>query len=360
MIGNARIRQEVRRGRGAVSAASSRYDKLERVSFDDGWHNQDEPLPPVRTTVTADASRTVLARNTSPDIPFDRSINPYRGCEHGCIYCFARPSHAWLGLSPGLDFETRLTAKMDAAELLEKELARPGYKARPIAIGTNTDPYQPVERRLRIMRSILEVLADTRHPVSIVTKSHLVTRDIDILAELAKDGLVRVFLSVTTLDPHLARAMEPRASTPRRRLDAIEALKSAGIPAGVMVAPVIPGLTDHEMEAILSEAADKGAEGAGYILLRLPLEVKDLFREWLLENAPDRADRVMNRVRAMRGGRDNDSTFGRRMRGQGLEADLLSLRFRQTVRRLGLNRNHRVLNTDLFLKPGEKQQLTLF
>lgn len=360
MIGDSKVRHEIRRGRGAISATTSRYDRLERVGFDDGWNTPDEPAPPVRTTVMTDASRTVLARNTSPDIPFDRSINPYRGCEHGCIYCFARPSHAWLGLSPGLDFETKLTAKMDAPELLKKELARPAYKVRPIAIGTNTDPYQPVERRLKIMRGILEILAETRHPVSIVTKSHLVTRDIDILKDLAKDGLVRVFLSVTTLDAHLARAMEPRASTPARRLDAIEALKRAGVPVGVMVAPIIPALTDHEMEAILAAATDKGADGAGYILLRLPLEVKDLFREWLEENAPDRAERVMNRVRAMRGGRDNDSTFGRRMRGQGIEADLLSLRFRQAVKRLGLNRHHRSLATDLFRRPGNPAQLSLF
>lgn len=360
MIGDSRIRQETRRGRGSISAATSRYDRLERVGFDDGWNTPDEAAPPVRTTVMTDASRTVLARNTSPDIPFDRSINPYRGCEHGCIYCFARPSHAWLGLSPGLDFETRLTAKMDAAELLRKELARPAYKVAPIAIGTNTDPYQPVERRLKIMRGILEVLAETRHPVSIVTKSHLVTRDIDILKDLAEDGLVRVFLSVTTLDAHLARAMEPRASTPHRRIEAIEALKRAGVPVGVMVAPIIPALTDHEMEAILTAAADRGADGAGYILLRLPLEVKDLFREWLEENAPDRAERVMNRVRAMRGGRDNDSTFGRRMRGQGIEADLLSLRFRQAVKRLGLNRHHRSLASDLFRRPGHPAQLSLF
>ncbi|MEX1148151.1 MAG: PA0069 family radical SAM protein, partial [Sphingomonadales bacterium] len=259
MIETAAVRKELRRGRGAISAAVSRYDRHERVGFDDGWRKgtaEEDRESPLHTVVSPDASRSVITRNTSPDVPFDRSINPYRGCEHGCIYCFARPSHAWLGLSPGLDFETRITAKLQAPELLEKELARPGYTVRPMAIGTNTDPYQPVERRLKIMRGVLEVLARTRHPVSIVTKSHLVTRDVDLLADLARDGLVRVFLSVTTLDQTLARAMEPRASTPARRLDAIGTLRDAGVPVGVMVAPVIPALTDHEMEAILEAAAE--------------------------------------------------------------------------------------------------------
>lgn len=359
------VRPERRRGRAAVSAASGRFEAFERVAFDDGWGSLEGEAEALRTIVARDTSRSVIARNKSPDIPFDRSINPYRGCEHGCIYCFARPTHAWLGLSPGLDFETRLTAKMEAPELLAKEIARPGYKVRPIAIGTNTDPYQPVERRLKIMRGILEVLAEARHPVSIVTKSRLVTRDLDILTDLAKNRLVRVFLSVTTLDAHLARAMEPRASTPARRLDAIEALNQAGVPAGVMVAPVIPALTDHEMENILNAARDKGAQSAGYILLRLPLEVKELFEEWLHENVPDRAERVMNRVRAMRGGRANDPTFGRRMRGQGVEAELLALRFRQAVKRLGLNRVQQPMATDLFRPAnaeaaGGARQLSLF
>ncbi|RMF12273.1 MAG: PA0069 family radical SAM protein [Alphaproteobacteria bacterium] len=354
------IPPDQRRGRGAASAVSGRFEPYSREIFDDGWGTLECKTAPLRTTVTPDSSRSVIARNSSPDVPFEQSINPYRGCEHGCIYCFARPTHAWLGLSPGLDFETRLTAKMQAPDLLRKELSRPSYRASPIALGTNTDPYQPVERRLGIMRGILEVLRDARHPATIVTKSHLVTRDLDILEDMARDNLVRVFVSVTTLDRALARRMEPRASTPERRLKAIEALAIRGVPAGVMVAPVIPALTDHELEAILDEAQRSGAESAGYILLRLPHEVKELFREWLAEHVPDRAERIMNRVRAMRRGRENDATFGRRMRGEGLEADLLALRFRQAVKRLGLNRSHRPLATELFRPPRAGQQLCLF
>lgn len=357
-----RVSAALRHGRGAVSAPGSRYDSLEVVGFDDGWiTSETDEGAPIRTMVSADASRTVIARNSSPDIPFDRSINPYRGCEHGCIYCFARPSHAFLGLSPGLDFETKLTAKFDAPALLRRELARPSYKAAPIAMGTNTDPYQPVERKLGIMRGILEVLWETRHPVTIVTKSHLVTRDIDILSEMARLDLVKVALSITSLDSHLARVMEPRAATPGRRLDAVRQLAAAGVPVGVMVAPVIPALNDHEMEAILTAARDAGAETAAHILVRLPHEVKTLFKEWLEEHFPDRARRVMNRIRAMRGGRENDPRFGHRMRAQGVEGELLALRFRQAAKRLGFNETRRRLRSDLFRKPGQAaDQLSLF
>ncbi|RME66191.1 MAG: PA0069 family radical SAM protein, partial [Alphaproteobacteria bacterium] len=276
--GTALLKPEERRGRGAVSnAASARFDALGRLRFDDGWDGLEDEAPSIRTTVSIDATRTIIARNSSPDIPFDRSINPYRGCEHGCIYCFARPSHAYLGLSPGLDFESRLLAKPNAARLLEREIAAPGYVVKPIALGTNTDPYQPVEKRMAITRSIIAVLARAGHPCSIVTKSHLVTRDIDLLAPMAARGLVRVFLSVTTLNNGLARKMEPRAATPARRLDAITRLAKAGVPTGVMVAPVIPALNDHEIEWIVAAAADAGAKSASHILLRLPHEVRTLF-----------------------------------------------------------------------------------
>ncbi len=294
------IERERRRGRGAQSNDSGRFEAEARVAFDDGWQSLDE-LPPFKTTVTIDTSRKVIARNDSPDIGFDRSINPYRGCEHGCVYCFARPTHAYLGLSPGLDFESKLFVKPDAPELLEKELAAPGYEPRMIAIGTNTDPYQPIEREHKIMRGILEVLERAGHPVGIVTKSALVTRDIDILARMAKRNLVKVALSVTTLDPKLARTMEPRASTPPKRLEAIRQLAQAGIPATVMVAPVIPALNDSEIERILDAAAHAGAKEASYVLLRLPLEVRDLFREWLMANYPDRYRHVFTLIRDMRG-----------------------------------------------------------
>ncbi|CAN0095066.1 unnamed protein product, partial [Discosporangium mesarthrocarpum] len=321
-----RLRDRPRKGRGALSNRAGRFERLASERIDDGWGQPlppkpaepdplddgidpfdgtgigDDMLPPLRTTVTTDTSRTVIARNDSPDIGFDRSINPYRGCEHGCVYCFARPSHAFLGLSAGLDFETKLFAKPDAAALLRRELAKPGYVPKTIAMGTNTDPYQPVEREMKITRQIIEVLAEHRHPVSIVTKSALVTRDIDILAPMAEQGLASVALSITTCDAKLARAMEPRASSPAKRLDAIRQLSRAGIPTGVMVAPVIPGLTDHELEAILIRAHDAGAERAGYILLRLPRELRDLFDEWLDVHVPDRKRRVLKRIREMRGG----------------------------------------------------------
>ena len=298
-----------RKGRGAVSNRSGRYEPAQRLRIDDGWDTAGaDEAPPLRTTVALDASRSVIARNDSPDVGFDQSINPYRGCEHGCVYCFARPTHAYLGLSPGLDFETRLFAKPDAPALLRRELANPRYRPSTIAMGTNTDPYQPTERRLMITRGILEVLAAHEHPVTIVTKSALVLRDLDILAPLAAKGLASVGVSVTTLDGALARTMEPRASTPARRLAALAGLVAAGVPARVMVAPVIPALTDHELEAIIERAAAVGVRQASYILLRLPLEIKDLFGEWLAAHAPDRAAHVLNRMRAMRGGRLYDDT----------------------------------------------------
>jgi DNA repair photolyase len=354
----------VSKGRGATFNPKVRFERAEVDPFDDGWGSLAQARaddPPPRTEVTPDASRTVIARNTSPDIPFDRSINPYRGCEHGCIYCYARPSHAYLGLSPGLDFETKLLAKLDAAPLLERELARPGYRCQPIALGTNTDPYQPQERRLGITRSILEVLAQCRHPVTIVTKSAAVTRDLDLLAAMAADGLARVALSVTTLDPALARTLEPRAAAPHRRLEALRTLSAAGVPTSVMVAPVIPALNDHEIEAVLEAAAAAGTQQAGYVFLRLPHEVKELFTAWLKVHAPLRAERVLALVRQCRGGKLNDPTFGRRMRGQGAYADLIARRFALATRRLGLNQSSTPLRTDLFESPAEgRRQLRLF
>jgi DNA repair photolyase len=338
------------RGRGALSNAAGRFEREARVLVDDGWA-EDEELPPLRTEVMRDSARTIITRNASPDISFDRSINPYKGCEHGCVYCFARPTHAWLGLSPGTDFETRLFAKPDAAELLARELSKPGYVPNVIAMGTNTDPYQPTEKRMRITRSILEVLRDFGHPVGIVTKSALVLRDLDILAPMAEKGLAKVALSVTTLDRHLARDMEPRASTPTRRLSAIRALNEAGVPAGVMFAPVIPALNDGELEAVLAAARDAGARSAGYVLLRLPLEIKDLFREWLEARVPGRAKHVMSLIRQMRDGKDYDSTWHTRMKGTGPYAELIARRFHMAARRLGLNREHRPLALNRFRPP---------
>jgi DNA repair photolyase len=338
------------RGRGALSNDSGRFESNSRVLLDDGWPT-DEELPSLKTQVLKDASRTIITRNKSPDISFDRSINPYKGCEHGCIYCFARPTHAWLGLSPGADFESRIFAKPNAAELLERELSAPGYVPKAIAMGTNTDPYQPLERDMRITRAILAVLLKFRHPVGIVTKSALVLRDLDILAPMAEMGLAKVALSVTTLDKTLARTMEPRATTPRRRLDAIRALREAGVPAGVMFAPVIPALNDDEMERVLGAAADAGAQSAGYVLLRLPLEIKDLFREWLNANEPGRAGHVMSLVRQMRGGKDYDSQWHTRMKGTGAYAEMIAQRFHLAVKRLGLNREHIPLVLNRFKRP---------
>ncbi|MBZ5760542.1 PA0069 family radical SAM protein [Rhizobium sp. VS19-DR104.2] len=336
-----------------------RFEPSSRESIDDGWQSL-EDLPPFRTEVQIEKARTAITRNTSPDIPFDRSINPYRGCEHGCIYCFARPTHAYMGLSAGLDFEAKLFAKPDAPKLLERELAKPGYEPKVIAIGTNTDPYQPIEKEWRIMRQILEVLNRANHPVSIVTKSAMVLRDLDILGELAAKNLVRVSLSVTTLDRKLARTMEPRASTPARRLEAVRMLSAAGIPTSVMLAPMIPALNDHELEKILDSAKAAGAEEAGYVMLRLPLEVSPLFRDWLLQNYPDRYRHVMSLVREMRGGKDYDADFGKRMKGAGPYAWQISRRFEMATKRLGLTRRSIRLRTDLFVPPdGSGVQLSL-
>lgn len=348
------------RGRATHSNASGRHECFSRVLTDDGWGSLDEEAPPLRTTVLKDATRTIITRNKSPDISFDRSINPYRGCEHGCVYCFARPTHAYLGLSPGLDFESTLYMKPNAAALLEAELRNPNYRPRPIAMGTNTDPYQPIERKHRVTRSLLEVMSRYRHPVTIVTKSNLITRDIDILGPMAERGLAKVALSVTTLDRKLARRMEPRAATPERRLDAIGLLARAGVPAAVMVAPVIPALNDHEIEAILGRAAKAGATSAGYIVLRMPLEIKDLFRDWLASQYPDRAAHVINLVRDMRGGKDYDADWGSRMVGTGAYAKQIGQRFRLAAKRLGLDRPRRDLDISQFKpppKPGDQMDL---
>jgi DNA repair photolyase len=351
---------ERRRGRGAQSNASGRYEPMARIAFDDGWQSLDE-LPAFKTTVSVDSTRKIIARNDSPDIGFDRSINPYRGCEHGCVYCFARPTHAYLGLSPGLDFESRLLVKPDAAELLARELSAPNYQPKVIAIGTNTDPYQPIERRYQVMRRILEVLDRANHPVGIVTKSALVTRDIDILARMAKRNLVKVALSVTTLDAGLARTMEPRAATPARRLEALRRLSEAGVPAAVMVAPVIPALNDQEIERILDCAAAAGVKEAGYILLRLPLEVRDLFREWLQANYPHREEHVFKLIRDMRGGKDYDAKWGERMKGTGPYAWMIGRRFEMACEKFGLNERKLTLSTADFRAPKRNDaQLSLF
>jgi len=350
-----------RKGRGAASNQSGRFEAEKRVSFDDGWNTTDpEPLP-LTTTLTVDATRTIIARNDSPDIGFDRSINPYRGCEHGCIYCYARPSHAYLGLSPGLDFESRLFYKPQAAALLAEELHKKGYACRPIALGSNTDPYQPVERRLGVTRSVLEVLRDFRHPVTIVSKSALIQRDLDILSEMAKERLAIVTISVTTLDRSLARVMEPRASTPERRLETIAALAAAGVPTGVLSAPMIPALNDSEMEQILERARIAGAVSAGYTMLRLPLELKALFREWLEANFPDKAAHVLSLVAQSHGGRLYDSAWSKRMTGTGPYADMLRVRFDRACRKLGFNqRTIDPLDTSRFRPPPRKgDQLTL-
>lgn len=354
-----RVEMDRRRGRGAGLNPGGRFEPSSRESVDDGWQSL-EDLPPFKTEVQVEKPRTAITRNSSPDIPFDRSINPYRGCEHGCIYCFARPTHAYMGLSAGLDFEAKLFAKPDAPKLLERELAKDGYEPRVIAIGTNTDPYQPIEKEWRIMRQILEVLNKANHPVSIVTKSAMVLRDLDILSEMAAKNLVRVSLSVTTLDRKLARTMEPRASTPSRRLEAIRGLADAGIPTSVLLAPMIPALNDHELERILDAAKAAGALEAGYVILRLPLEVSPLFRDWLLQNYPDRYRHVMSLVRSMRGGKDYDAEFGKRMKGAGPYAWQISRRFELAVKRLGLTRRSIQLRNDLFVPPdGSGKQLLL-
>lgn len=358
--GGTQVDETARRGRGALSNAAGRFEPAARVLFDDGWQSLDE-LPPFRTQVTEERARTVITRNQSPDIGFDRSINAYRGCEHGCIYCFARPTHAYQGLSAGLDFETKLFVKPDAPELLARELAQPRYQPRTIAMGTNTDPYQPIERQHEITRRILQVLSDFGHPVAIVTKSALVARDIDILAPMAEKGLAKVAISVTTLDPHLARLMEPRAAAPHRRLATIQRLSEAGIPTAVLSAPLIPALNDSEIERILDAAKFAGATEAGYVTLRLPLEIADLFKEWLVTHFPDKARHVMALVREMHGGKDYDSTFGKRGRGDGPYAWTLGRRFEIAAKRLGLNARSHKLSTAHFRRPVQAgQQLSLF
>ncbi|QIG49200.1 PA0069 family radical SAM protein [Nordella sp. HKS 07] len=348
------------RGRGAVVNMPGRYERHGTALFDDGWQTL-EDLPPLKTTVYEETPKKIITTNDSPDISFRQSINPYRGCEHGCSYCYARPTHAYMGLSPGLDFESKLFAKTNAAALLRAELSNPHYEPLTIALGANTDPYQPIEREYRITRQILEVLSEFNHPVGIVTKSALVLRDLDILTDMARRNLVKVAVSVTTLDAKLARAMEPRAATPTRRLGAIEALSKAGVPTVVMTAPIIPGLNDSEIESLLKAGHAAGAREAGYVVLRLPLEVKDIFRAWLNEALPDRAAKVMSLIRQTRQGKENDSTFGRRFTGTGPYAWSIGRRFEIAAQRLGYNKERRQLSTDIFRRPPKPgEQLKLF
>ncbi|MBS0337964.1 MAG: PA0069 family radical SAM protein [Proteobacteria bacterium] len=354
------------KSRGAPDARQGRFEKDAREAFDDGWTPDDEPLPALETSVTEERARSIISRNESPDVPFSQSINPYRGCEHGCIYCYARPSHSYLEMSPGLDFETRLYAKTNAVELLRAELGRRGYVPSPIALGANTDCYQPVERKYRLTRGIVELLAECDHPLTIVTKSALVERDLDLLAPMARKNLVRAYVSIGTLDRALSRRLEPRAASPQRRLDTLRALSAAGVPCGVMVAPVIPALSDKSIEEVLEAASAAGAQTAAYILMRLPHELKGLFREWLGAHYPLRAEHVMSVVQQVRGGKDNDPRFGERMTGTGLFADLIGQRFAVACKRLGLNGRDRggretpALDTGRFRPPSAAGQLSLF
>ncbi len=349
------------RGRAALSNPSGRYERHRHVPLDDGWEDFDPDPNAIRTTVTPEATHSIITRNDSPDVPFDQSINPYKGCEHGCIYCFARPSHAYLGLSPGLDFESRIFSKPDAPALLERELARPNYRCDVLALGANTDPYQPVERRLKLTRRILEVLSKHEHPVSIVTKSNLILRDLDLLVPMAQKNLAGVMISITTLDTKLARCMEPRAPTPERRIQCIGALTDAGVPVGVLTSPMIPGLNDSELEAILKASAEAGAVSAGYILIRLPREVKELFTEWLEDHWPDKASRVLGLLRQAHGGELYDPGFGVRMRGTGPYAEMLRKRFEVCCRRYGLNEGHTPLDRGRFRVPPQRgDQMFLF
>ncbi|CAN7315004.1 PA0069 family radical SAM protein [Phenylobacterium sp. LjRoot219] len=351
----------VPRGRGARSNRSGRFEAFERESFDDGWDLEGEEPAQIATTVQPMKSRTIIARNTSPDVGFDRSINPYRGCSHGCIYCYARPAHAYLGLSPGLDFESRLFFKPEAGKLLAAELSRKGYKPGVIHIGGDTDPYQPDEKRLGVTREVLETLQQFRHPFSIITKSALILRDLDLLGEMGRAGLARAAVSITSLDRKLARSMEPRAATPERRLEAVRRLSEAGVPTVVMFAPSIPGLNDHEMEAVLQRSAEAGAVGAGYVALRLPLEIKELFEEWLATDHPDRAARVMSLVRQMRGGAAYQSAWGKRMTGEGPVAEAMRQRFKLAKRRFGLDQPLPPLDLGQFAPPRpDSAQLQLF
>jgi len=342
------------KGRGAVSNVQGRYEVNGRESFDDGWEHEEECPKAWRTHVTEETAKSILTRNQSPDIPFGVSLNPYRGCEHGCIYCFARPSHSYLGLSPGLDFESKLYAKVNAPELLRSELSRPGYTVEPIALGVNTDAYQPCEREYRLTRRVLEVLKECDHPVGLITKSSLIERDIDILAPMAERHLAAASITITTLDPKIARTLEPRAAAPARRLRAIRTLTEAGIPVGVSIAPIIPFVTEPEIEKVMEAARDAGAIMANYVVLRLPWEVNPLFQQWLEAHFPDRAQRVMNRVREMRGGKDYDASFGTRMHGEGIWADLIRQRVEKARDRLGLGgpgMRFRTLDRDSFRRP---------
>jgi len=349
------------RGRGAKSNHTSRFEDFAREDFDDGWREEDAAPAQLTTQLARESARKIISRNDSPDIGFDQSINPYRGCEHGCIYCYARPSHAYMGLSPGLDFESKIFFKPDAARLLEQELSKPGYKPERIHIGGNTDPYQPAERTLRITRGLLQVLDRFNHPLGIITKSNLIVRDADILGAMAQRGLASAVISVTTLDRALARAMEPRAATPAKRLEAIARLTDAGVPVSISFAPAVPGLNDHEMEAVLEAGAKAGATSAFYVALRLPREIKDLFREWLEAARPDRASRVMSLVRQTRGGLDYDPRWGSRMTGSGPIADLMRVRFSAAVKKFGLQAVHRAADVSQFrVPPRAGDQLNLF
>jgi DNA repair photolyase len=341
---------QLERGRGARSNPAHRFDSVERTFLDDGWESLAD-LPPLKTEIFIETPKSIITRNESPDISFDRSINPYRGCEHGCTYCYARPAHAYMGLSPGLDFESKLFIKPNAAALLREELTAPNYVPRTIALGANTDPYQPIEKQYRITRQLIEVLAEFKHPFGIVTKNGMVARDIDLLAPLAAQGLVKVALSITTLDGKLARAMEPRASTPTKRLAAIEALSAVGIPTVVMIGPVIPGLNDHEIENILKAARGAGAREAGYTMLRLPYEVKGIFKDWLEKAYPDRYARVMAQVKDVRSGKETSAKFGERMTGSGPVAWMIGRRFQLACQKLGLNASRLKLRTELFKRP---------
>jgi DNA repair photolyase len=362
---NEALPSQPRKGRGAVSNAAGRYEPATRIATDDGWSNGDEAAPPLETQYLRDSAKTVIARNDSPDIPFDRSINPYRGCEHGCIYCFARPTHAYLGLSPGLDFESRIFVKEDAPELLRAELSKPSYRCKQITLGANTDPYQPVERKLGLTRRILEVLKEFQHPVCIVTKSALVQRDIDLLGALARDRLASVAISLTTLDRGLARRLEPRAATPERRLETMAALAAAKIPVAVLASPMIPALNDRELESILEAATARGAGAAGYTLLRLPLEIAGLFEEWLQTHYPGKARHVMSLIRQSREGKVYQAQWGTRMRGTGAYAEMLRTRFEKAIHRLGLDQRREAWQLDCsrFRPPGsgkDRAQLSLF
>ena len=358
--GDIASRPLVFKGRGAVSNHSGRFEQHQHTDIDDGWDNLEQDIPPLTTEVLIDSSRSIISWNTSPDIPFDRSINPYRGCEHGCIYCFARPTHTYLGFSAGLDFESRILVKPDAARLLHEELGKKNYRCATIAMGSNTDPYQPLEKRYQITRQILQVLAEHKHPVSIVTKSAMVERDIDVLSRLASEKLVQVFISLTTLNNQVSRTLEPRAAAPQRRLETIRRLHAAGIPVGVMAAPIIPVLTDPELESMLTAAHEAGAASASYVLLRLPLEVAPLFEEWLQHHYPLKASHVMSIVRQSREGKANTAEFHDRMRGSGLFADMIRQRFKLMTKKLGLNYRSLEMDTSLFRPPGKPDQLGLF